>query len=285
MGNVSFLTRSHTISRLVNFVSDFINIRLLRKLPCFYYDKVDNVGDKLNSYLLQKVSGKKVYIVKTKTFSHILPTGSILHFSSDSSYVWGSGLISPDKPRKVKFAKILALRGSLTLAELRKKTGTELDVPLGDPGLLMPRYYQAKPSDTRYRIGIVPHYVDQDLEIIKPFIDRPDVKIISVQQNYDSFINELASCDYILSSSLHGLILSDAYGVPNMWISLSNNIIGGEFKFKDYYSTTTHPEEACNYLKDTSEILNLTEYISSRASIKKYTGDLNKLVETLKVGI
>ena len=40
----------------------------------------------------------------------------------------------------------------------------------------------------------------------------------------------------ILSSSLHGLILSDAYGIPNLWISVSNNIIGGDFKFLDYFS-------------------------------------------------
>lgn len=277
MGKVRFLMRTDTISRLVNFVSDFTNIRILRKLPSFYYDKVDNVGDKLNSYLLQQVSGKEVYLVKTKKFAHILPTGSILHFASDSSYVWGSGLISPDKPRKVKFAKILALRGSLTLAEIRKQTGTELDVPLGDPGLLMPRYYKAKPSDTRYRIGIVPHYVDQASEILKPFVDRPEIKIISVQQNYDSFINELASCDYILSSSLHGLILSDAYGVPNKWISISNNIIGGEFKFNDYYSTTTQSQEVCAYLKNASDLLALIESITSRTSIKKYTGNLSKL--------
>lgn len=282
MRNVSFLRAPDALSRLGNFLSDFINIKLLKKLPSFYYNKVDNVGDRLNSYLLQQVTGKEVYIVKSKKFPHILPTGSILHFSSDSSYVWGSGLISPDQPRKVKFSKILALRGSLTLAEIRKQTDIELDLPLGDPGLLMPRYYKAKPSARRYAIGIVPHYIDQDSEILKPFVDRTDVKIISVQQNYDSFINELSICDYILSSSLHGLILSDAYRVPNTWISMSNNIIGGEFKFKDYYSTTLNPGEACHYLKGTSDLQALIECISSRASVKKYTGDLNKLVEKLE---
>jgi pyruvyltransferase len=91
------------------------------------------------------------------------------------------------------------------------------------------------------------------------------------------FINELASCDYILSSSLHGLILSDAYGIPNKWISISNNLSGREFKFKDYYSTTAHPQETCDYLKDNSDLQVLIQCISSHASIKKYMGDLRKL--------
>ncbi len=282
MGNVSSFMGSDKLSRLGKFVSDFTNIRLFRKLPSFYWNKVNNVGDRLNIYLLQRISGKEVYLVKTKKFAHILPVGSILHFSADSSYIWGSGLIAPDKPTKVKFARILALRGYLTLSEINRQQGTELDVPLGDPALLMPRYYRPNPSAKRYRIGIVPHYTHLESDILQPFRQHPDLKVISVHQDYDSFINELANCDYILSSSLHGLILSDAYGIPNKWISILNNLIGGEFKFKDYYSTTAHPEESCDHLKDTSDLLTLTECIASRASIKKYTGDLSKLEDSLR---
>jgi pyruvyltransferase len=148
----------------------------------------------------------------------------------------------------------------------------------------MPRYYKAKPNNMRYRIGIVPHFVDQDSEIVKSLSEGPDVKVIYVQNNYDIFINEIASCDFILSSSLHGLILSDAYGIPNKWISLSDKVIGGEFKFKDYYSTTNKPEEACAYLKKTSDLLDLTSDVSSRASIKKYTGSLRRLESACSIG-
>ncbi len=35
---------------------------------------------------------------------------------------------------------------------------------------------------------------------------------------------------------LHGLILADAYNIPSLRFTLSDKIIGGDFKYQDYYS-------------------------------------------------
>jgi pyruvyltransferase len=35
---------------------------------------------------------------------------------------------------------------------------------------------------------------------------------------------------------MHGLIVSDCYGIPNIRISASDLVAGGDYKFRDYYS-------------------------------------------------
>jgi hypothetical protein len=45
-----------------------------------------------------------------------------------------------------------------------------------------------------------------------------------------------ASCQRIVSSSLHGLILADALGIPNMWDPYPPADPGDGFKYRDYAS-------------------------------------------------
>lgn len=39
-----------------------------------------------------------------------------------------------------------------------------------------------------------------------------------------------------MSTSLHGLIVADSYGIPNAWIKQPQDIGGNGYKFDDYYS-------------------------------------------------
>ena len=49
-------------------------------------------------------------------------------------------------------------------------------------------------------------------------------------------LEEIASCEYVLSSSLHGLIVSDSFGIPNQRLVVSEKLVGDGYKFNDYYS-------------------------------------------------
>lgn len=54
-------------------------------------------------------------------------------------------------------------------------------------------------------------------------------------KNWLEVLDQICSCEYIASSSLHGLIMSEAYDIPNLWIELSGKLMGGHFKFHDFF--------------------------------------------------
>jgi pyruvyltransferase len=209
-------------------------------IPVRLFSARKNVGDAINLYLLAKVSGRDVIEVKSGSHRHVLGIGSIIHFGSNKSVVWGSGVIEKNRLPSLsvlKRMKFSAVRGKRTRDLLGSILGRTLNCPLGDPAVLLPLYYTPKPQK-QYRLGIVPHYIDKQEVSFKNLLASTNAKVIDVELPVEEFLNELTECEVILSSSLHGLILSDSYNIPNVWVRFSDKIIGGDFKFLDYYSTT-----------------------------------------------
>ena len=54
-------------------------------------------------------------------------------------------------------------------------------------------------------------------------------------KNPFSIVDEIVSCENIVSSSLHGLVLSDVYKIPNVWVSFNNR--KNPYKYLDYYES------------------------------------------------
>lgn len=220
--------------------------------PVMYFSSKKNVGDLLTPYIVSKVSNKKPYNLTSGYRSHVLGIGSIMHLAKCKSIVWGTGIIDPKALPSIKVlrsVKLLGVRGELSRDLIaRNKVNTD-DVFLGDPGLVMPLLYEPKCKRKDYVIGFVPHYIDKDLTIVNEIISIKEVLLIDVESDPEEFIDQINKCDYIVSSSLHGLILADAYGIPNCWVKLSNNLVGGDFKFKDYYTTTGNADPKPVFLK------------------------------------
>ena len=90
----------------------------------------------------------------------------------------------------------------------------------------------------KYFVGIVPHRWDKDQEVFKKMLKHyPNSKIIDVQNNPVQVLKEISECEYIISTSLHGLIVSDSYAIPNCWCEISDRVLGEGFKFHDYFSS------------------------------------------------
>jgi hypothetical protein len=128
-------------------------------------------------------------------------------------------------------AQMLAVRGPLT--RLRAlECGASCPEIYGDPALLLPRFYSPRAA-ARVRLGVVPHYFDKP-RIAAHWRPPQGCALIDIQQGIERVIDEIACCDRILSSSLHGLIVAHAYGVPAMWVKFGDTLLGDGSKFRDY---------------------------------------------------
>lgn len=201
-----------------------------------------NFGDDINIPLLRSISGRKIVLWRNCFFNenkkNIIAIGSILEFNANMhSYVWGSGAMFGNKELREKPFKVCAVRGKLSRQYLLNQ-GIDCPEVYGDPALLLPYIYKCN-SVKKFKYGIVPHILDYDLpHVVKFREEHPEVLFIRLNgyKNWQDVIDKINSCEFILSSSLHGLIVSDAYGVPNARVLFSNLIEGGDFKYKDYYS-------------------------------------------------
>jgi pyruvyltransferase len=200
----------------------------------------ENYGDLLGAYLVKKISKKKILWSDPKKFSIrdfwepiYVTIGSILAHVNKKCIVWGSGIIQENQI--VKPAKFLAVRGPETRRILISQ-GYKVPEVYGDPALLLQKYYNPK-IEKKYAMGIVPHYVDYNV-VKEMYGNNEDVLVIDLMTNDVEATTDLfLQCERIVSSSLHGIIVSHAYQIPAVWVKFSDNLFGDDIKFKDYFKS------------------------------------------------
>ena len=192
-----------------------------------------NFGDYLSLYLYKKITGQQ----PTPPIAgqpHWVVIGSILGSRlAPGAMIWGSGIMK----RNATFQRplrIYSVRGPYTYQRC-KELGYECPRIFGDPGLLLPRFYTPKPLVPRYRLGLIFHHLE------RPPPPSAGVRHITLihQRDDDSaterIVDEIASCDMIYSSSLHGVIVAHAYGIPAVWCQFYAPVGPENTKFLDYY--------------------------------------------------
>jgi pyruvyltransferase len=200
------------------------------------FTKFANAGDVASSYILSRLLSDDVETVGQAALDHanLIAIGSILHWADAHSVIWGSGLISAEIKLQTPPARLVAVRGHLTRRRLQAMGIAAPDL-VGDPGILMSDFY-SPPRRAPTAVGIIPHYVDA----AHPFVTQAQdqgAQLIDPLWPLEKYLAELANCEVIISSSLHGVIFAHSYGIPAAWVSLSDRVIGKGFKFRDYYSS------------------------------------------------
>lgn len=188
-----------------------------------------NFGDLLTPLLLAHFSDVQVAWAPVKGAS-LICVGSILDQlpAGWAGTVIGSGKLKSGSQVDLSAANVLALRGPLTAKGVR---GVRREFVLGDAGLLADELVTV---EKKHDLGIVPHWSDTKLEHRAEF-KRYNPVVIRPSEDPLDVVRKIGECRKIVASSLHGIILADAFGIPRR-IEMTERFAqeGGDFKFRDH---------------------------------------------------
>jgi len=200
-----------------------------------YFAGLFNWGDDINPKLYEMITGRKpvkMHVLDETPEDHIMMCGSIMNYANEHSIIWGTGFMHSQSPINAAPKEIHAVRGPLTAKRLGE-LGIEVDVPYGDPSMLIPYFQQMCGVPQEHEYGVVPHYIDKLR--VEQWPD--DILRIDISADTFIFINQVLKCKKIISSSLHGLIVADTYNIPALWTKLSDSLVGDDMKFHDYFAS------------------------------------------------
>lgn len=245
----------------------FLALLLSKRPKVFWWSVVhqhgyasENFGDILTPYIVEKLTGVKPILFFPKSgfsryFRHSLMAGSIISQSRKNSIVWGSGIIRRDEA--IEGGKFLAVRGPLTALRLQALGFLPPEV-YGDPGILLPLLYRPAISK-KYKTGIISHYADLD-KVGAAVKDYPDIRHISLfTDEIEPVIDQILECGRIISTSLHGIIVAQSYGIPAMWWKVSQ-LSGDDVKFYDYFGSVKLSDVASNEKMQLKDIIENGRY-------------------------
>lgn len=202
-------------------------------MKLYYWKDRKNFGDLLSPLLIKKFIREDCEWAPARDPElEMVMVGSILEHLPwyFRGIILGSGKLHENSAINLELAHVLAVRGPLTAKSFEQK------VVMADPGLIADELvgYQEK----EYEIGIIPHWSDKGLAT-DPRFAKYKPRIIDVAGEPLYVIREIGRCKKIISSSLHGIVVADAFGIPRR-IEIAPRMLthshqeGGLFKWEDY---------------------------------------------------
>lgn len=199
------------------------------------YDN-NNFGDHIGNYIIEKLTGiKPTFIHPSVNIERVnVYSGSVLQESQNNWHCYGLGFGESNQICKEKPSKIYSVRGRYS-RDMLLRQGIECPEIYFDICQLLPMIYKPK-VDKRWDVSFIPHFLDWNE--YRVYDDDKTTHVINICDNPEKIIHEVLQSRRIISTSLHGLILSDVYKIPNKWEKSKQQV--SEFKFHDYFTRYEH---------------------------------------------
>ncbi|WP_395677173.1 polysaccharide pyruvyl transferase family protein [Inquilinus sp.] len=207
-----------------------------------------NLGDALSSVMVALLAGlpvehvahesRRLRMAAVGTIGHSLKQGEVV--------VWGTGSSrwrNPSAPAEERVAvaplpgtrlHIAATRGPVSRRILGGENAFGPAV-YGDPVWLLPRFHPA-PKRKKWKLGVIIHLADlQDRSFeVRPKAEHiryqipaelaGDVRLIHTVtpiglDGMRARLDEILECERIVSTSLHGMVFAESYGIPCLYFS------------------------------------------------------------------
>lgn len=243
---------------------------------------LQNVGDFISKVIFENMCDKLGLDINkdTKKTKHLYAVVSILMGYQDMT-VWGSGF-GYDKMLSSHFnlykishrirhkVDIRAVRGPET-RRILMSMGYSCPEVYGDPAILLPLFYP-KECKENFEYTLIPHYSKNN-----KYKDNENF-LNTFNKDWKSFIDRIVASKLVISSSLHGIILAESYGVPA--VMLKDTPCDDITKYKDWYYSTGR--ESFPIANSVEEALSLKPSLLEKNTLQKMQ---NGLIETFPVDL
>lgn len=222
------------------------------------YSHINNLGDSLAPIVVQWMLEREGIPVDRNVGQtrHFVTIGSIVYRGVYDATIWGAGILNQNSAkillaqRGLRKLDVRAVRGPRTRDALVQAGFTCPEV-YGDPAILLPYIYPNETLNRGNRIGLILHHATA----LKGEEYNKEFKCISMlTTDYKQFLYDLTECRVVISSSLHGIILAESYGIPAIYLWEDGPVGEQGVKFSDWYeSTGRNGIEACTSIEQALE--------------------------------
>lgn len=213
-----------------------------------------NFGDALSPVMVALCSGMDVTripsasrtprIAAVGTIGHGLVGGEVWFWGTGCSNFKNPGAKLPERilyqPPEDTLIHIAATRGPIS--EQLLSGGKGGPAIYGDPVWLLPRFYRPTPPK-RWKLGVIVHLselTDRDYEAhVNPNYQRYEIpreldqsiRLINTVTPISPTalrerLDDILACERIVSTSLHGMVLAESYGIPCLYFGAGRGRVG-----------------------------------------------------------